>query len=160
MVDLPSKSKKRAPASSAMILSGAKSQGLPLVSIQISAWPRETIRASRHPPMLRTAQKGCIQASNWPANGWRAAEFKLSKHSTASATLAMLEAWMRSPLTNAPPPPWAGGSEQSTERGHAGKSGPHFAVRLQADQVGPCGIAAHEIAGAVDGVDDPAAAAA
>ena len=53
-----------------------------------------------------------------------------------------------------------GGGEQFTERGHAGKSGHHFAVRLQADQVGPCGIAAHEIAGAVDGVDDPAAAAA
>ena len=141
-----------------MILSGAKSQGLPLVSIQISAWPRDTIMASRHPPMLRTAQKGSIQASSRPPNGWRAAEFRLSKHSTASATLPAMESLHALAVDEGAAAARSG--EQFAQRGHVGESGHHFAVGFQADQVGPGRIAAHEIAGAVDGVDDPAAAAA
>src|SRR6266852_284104 len=50
MVLLPEKSKKRAPASSVIILSGARSHGFTCASIQTSASPRAIIMASRQPP--------------------------------------------------------------------------------------------------------------
>ena len=52
----PSKLKKRAPASSAMTWSGARSQALAEISNQTSARPETTRTASWQPPMLRTAQ--------------------------------------------------------------------------------------------------------
>ena len=52
----PSKLKKRAPASSAITLNGARSHAFAASSIQASARPETTSTASWQPPMLRTAQ--------------------------------------------------------------------------------------------------------
>src|SRR5436190_24285486 len=104
MLDPPSKLKNLAPASSAMIFSGAKSQGLPLVSIHKSACPRATIIASRHPPMLRTAQNWDTQSSNRSEKPyWRTVENWFTQ-STAWDGSEMFDALIGWPFTNAPAP--------------------------------------------------------
>src|SRR6516162_5944538 len=83
MLDPPSKLKKRAPASSAITLSAAKSQGLASPSIQISALPAATHIASRQPPKLRTAQNCDIHEISLLPNGWRCMLLKASRQKTA-----------------------------------------------------------------------------
>src|SRR6266487_2231765 len=104
MLDPPSKLKNLAPASSAMIFNGAKSQGLPLVSIHKSACPRETIIASRQPPMLRTAQNWDIHSSNPSENAYRSTVENWFTHSTAWDGSEMFDARIGWPFRNAPPP--------------------------------------------------------
>src|SRR5271167_1609758 len=91
MLDLPSKLKKRAPASSAMTFSAAKSQGFASPSIQASARPAATHMASRHPPKLRTAQNCDIQGISLVPNGCRWILLKASRQRTAFLGVAIEE---------------------------------------------------------------------
>src|SRR5450432_4046651 len=99
----PSKAAKRPPASSTNILSGAKSQGLALGSIQTSARPCATSMASIAPPSPRTDQKRSTQLKS-PAIRVTPFLLKPLKQRTASWGEVISETLSRVPSCQAPPP--------------------------------------------------------
>src|SRR5258708_36314561 len=82
----PSKFRNTPPASSMMILSGAKSQAAAEGSIQMSAWPEATIIASGAPANPRTDQNRAIQSSIRSLNGVPFSLPNALKHKVDSST--------------------------------------------------------------------------